>query len=224
MDALAVAHPARAAAVAAGFSLCTARLALREFAPDDVRDLRRMHHDPRVRAHLIDDAPLQVAAVAALFVQRMRRLYRAQPGLGIWHASVPGAPPAERFAGWFSLMPLPGHPGEIELGSRLLPLHWGRSLSMDGGEALLQHAFGTLGRARVWGTCDPRNRGARLCLAALGFGPGVLVPSDGSAMLCHRLDAAAWRRTAALPRRQRLQQAALSLREAAAGTGIRFDT
>lgn len=218
---VALVHPAPATArspaappAPAAFGLRTARLVMREFTNRDEADLRRMHRDPRVRAHLLDDAPLHRAAVATLFVQRMRRLYREHPGLGIWHASVCTDGTAERFAGWFSLMPLPGHPGEVELGSRLLPAHWGRSLSLDGGEALLQHAFDTLRLPRVWGTCHPDNRGARLCLAALGFGPGALAPGeDGQTLLCHRLDVAAWRRVCDMPRRLRLQQAARSLHD-----------
>lgn len=190
--------------------LRTPRLLLREFAPGDEAALQRMHDDPRLRAHLIDDAPLHEAATAALFVRRIATVYRAHPGLGIWHASALGEGHAHdgAFAGWFSLMPLPGHPGEVELGSRLLPLHWGSGLALEGGEALLQHAFGRLGLSRVWGLCAADNRGARLCLAALGFGPGVMAPCEGGQALHHSLDAARFRRAMALPRHARRRQAA----------------
>lgn len=190
--------------------LRTPRLLLREFAPGDEPVLQHMHEDPRLRADLIDDAPLHEAATAALFVRRIAKVYRTHQGLGIWCARLlgPTHPPEGSFAGWFSLMPMAGHPGEVELGSRLLPAHWGSGLALDGGEALLHHAFGPLGVPRVWGLCAPANRGARLCLAALGFGPGVMAPCEGGEALHHRIDAARFHRALALPRRRRLQQAA----------------
>lgn len=191
--------------------LRTARLVMREFLPGDELALQRMHQDARLRAQLIDDAPLEQPATAALFVRRIRALYDAHPGLGIWHTRTlrDGS-----FAGWFSLMPLAGHPGEVELGSRLLPAHWGSGLALDGGEALLRHAFERLQLARVWGVCDPANRGARLALAALGFGPGAMAPCPGGGpALHHQVDAARFRRAQARPRRERLQAAARTLRQ-----------
>jgi RimJ/RimL family protein N-acetyltransferase len=203
--------------VAARELLCTARLVLREFAPGDEPTLQRMHQNERLRAQLIDDAPLHLADTAALFVRRMGELYRAQPGLGIWHARLlhDGADASGGFAGWFSLMPLTGHPGEVELGSRLLPAHWGSGLALEGGQALLHHAFTRLGLPRVWGLCDPANRGARLALAALGFGPGEMAPCPGGQALYHQIDATRFRRALARPRRERLQDAATQLRAVA---------
>jgi RimJ/RimL family protein N-acetyltransferase len=227
MDALALSlrqPPARHQAVAAATPwelLRTARLALREFAPGDEPALQRMHQDARVRAQLIDDAPLQQAATAALFVRRMAEVYRAHPGLGIWHARslVDGAAADDGFAGWFSLMPLTGHPGEVELGSRLLPAHWGSGLALEGGEALLHHAFGRLRLSRVWGLCDPANRGARLALAALGFGPGAMAPCPGGQALHHQVDAGRFHRALARSRRERLQHAARQLRATSRSEG-----
>ena len=193
--------------------LRTGRLVLREFAPGDEGLLQRMHEDERLRAQLIDDVPLHEPAVAALFVRRIGEAYRTRPGLGIWHTRVASS---DRFVGWFSLMPLDGHPGEVELGARLLPPFWGHGLALEGGEALLQHAFGRLGQARVWGLCHPDNRGARLCLAALGFGRGVMAPCESCAegeALHHVVDAARWRRAMARSRQERLRQSARSLRE-----------
>lgn len=196
--------------------LCTPRLVLREFGPGDEAALQHMHQDARLRAHLIDDAPMHQPATAALFVRRIGEVYRQHPGLGIWHARVPTGTggPDDGFVGWFSLMPLAGHPGEVELGSRLLPAHWGSGLALEGGEALLRHAFERLRLARVWGLCDAANRGARLALAALGFGPGAMAPCPGGQALHHQVDAVRFRRALARSRRERLQQAARSLRPA----------
>jgi RimJ/RimL family protein N-acetyltransferase len=197
----------------AAFNLRTARLALREFADGDAADVMALHRAPRLRDHLVDDHPLQEPTQAALFIERIQRFYRLHPGLGIWHTSVlsPSAPP--RFAGWFSLMPLATQPGEVELGSRLHPTLWGHGLAMDGGEALLDHAFSHLGLRSLWGLCHPHNRGARLCLAALGFGTGALAPYEGGMALQHHLDAAHWRCSRRVARRERLRRAAAASRE-----------
>lgn len=195
------------------FSLSTQRLLLREFVDGDAADVMALHSEPRLREHLVDDHPLHEPASAALFIERIQRFYRLHPGLGIWHTSVLRSSDAPSFAGWFSLMPLAAQPGEVELGSRLQPAQWGHGVALDGGEALLDHAFDELGLHRVWGLCHPRNRGARLCLAALGFEPKTMVPYEGGMALQHCLDATRWPHVRRLPRRNRLQRAAAGARE-----------
>jgi RimJ/RimL family protein N-acetyltransferase len=186
----------------------TPRLVLREFdavGATDVAALVSMHEDPRLRAHLVDDYPLDVPAVARLFVQRLAQLYRRHEGLGIWRAGA--LDPTPTFAGWFSLMPIAEMPGEVEIGSRLLPRFWGHGLALEGGELLLAHAFGDLRLDRVWGFCHPDNRPAQAVLAALGFAPAGLKPYDGSLALHHHIDLNAWRALRNIPRGTRLRRA-----------------
>lgn len=182
-------------------------LALREFTPADADAVACLHDRPEVRALLVDDYPLHQPAVAELFCRRLAGFYRQHPGLGIWHAGVKG-----RFVGWFSLMPMVERRGAIELGSRLLPEAWGSGAAMDGGEALLDHAFGTLRAAEVWGACAVANRGARLCLAALGFSADGLGRYDQGLALHHRLSAGDWLACRSRARRERLRDGARSLR------------
>jgi RimJ/RimL family protein N-acetyltransferase len=183
----------------------TPRLALREFDADDHAALVAMHGDVRLRAHLVDDYPLHDAAVARLLLQRLATLYRRHEGLGIWHATA--LQPHTRFAGWFSLMPMWTHPGEVEIGSRLLPAVWGSGLALEGGERMLDHAFDDLGLARVWGVCHPDNRSARAVLAALGFEPTGVMPYDGVPACHHRITLNAWRGLRNTPRGTRLRRA-----------------
>lgn len=194
-------------------------LRLRELGPADEADLLRMHREPRVRAQLIDDYPLDDPAVLRFFLARMAVLYRRHEGLGIWRADVSRAAPeggvGDAFAGWFSLMPLAGQPGAVELGSRLLPAAWGRGVVFDGTGLLLDHAFDRLGLDRVWATCHPGNRSARAVLLALGFDELGPRPYGDGIALHFRLSAPAWRAARALPRRLRLRGA---LRPARAGT------
>ncbi len=183
----------------------TRRLALREFGEHDHAALLAMHRDPRLRTHLVDDYPLHVGAVVRLFLQRLAQIYRRHEGLGIWHATA--LEPSPAFAGWFNLMPMAERPGEVEIGSRLLPAMWGGGLALEGGEMLLDHAFDDLGLARVWGVCHPGNRSALAVLAALGFEAVGRMPYDGCDASHHRIDMNAWRAVRNIPRGTRLRRA-----------------
>lgn len=168
----------------------TRRLALREFGAGDHDALLQMHREPRLREHLIDDYPLHDSAVVHEFLARIAQIYRRHEGLGIWHASVLGSKPV--FAGWLNLMPMAERPGEVELGSRLLPLAWGGGLAHEGCAMLLDHAFGRLGLRRVWGVCHPANRSARAGLAALGFDALGVMRYDGGGASHYLIEAPAW--------------------------------
>lgn len=183
------------------------RLRLREFCAHDLSDVMRMHADPRLREHLLDDHPLDKTMTAWHFLVSVSRVYREQEGLGIWHASAADAE-TQRFIGWFNLMPLPARgDGAVELGSRLIPGAWGGSLALEGGEQLLDHAFDALALDRVWATCDPANRSARGCLAALGFSEDGLGDYDGHRGLFACIERSHWLQWRDLPRRQRLRAA-----------------
>jgi RimJ/RimL family protein N-acetyltransferase len=190
------------------------KLLLREFVASDAADIQGLHADPRVRALLPDEQPLHEARWAEEFAARLAGFYRRHPGLGIWRCAVPRGG-GEQFAGWFSLMPLQAspdtaglgiRPGHAELGSRLRPEHWGSGLSLGGGEVLLRHAFQTLALDTVWGICHPDNRGARVCLEALGFSPHGRAPYEGQSADYHALDATTWSAIQTLSRRERLRQ------------------
>ena len=180
------------------------RLAFGEFGPDDAPALVEMHRDPRLRAQLVDDAPLDRPAVARAFVERIGAWYRRHEGLGIWRATL--REPGSAFVGWFSLMPVTGRPEEVEIGSRLLPARWGGGLAVEGGELLLDHAFDDLALPRVWGICHPANRAAQAVLGALGFDAVGVRPYDGAAASHHRIELNAWRALRNLPRATRLRQ------------------
>jgi RimJ/RimL family protein N-acetyltransferase len=183
----------------------SSRLALREFNAGDHAALVEMHQDTRLREHLVDDYPLHESAVASLFLERLMQMYRHQEGLGIWHATALQPTPA--FVGWFSLMPLAGRPGELELGSRLLPAAWGSRLVFEGCEMLLDHAFDHVGVEFVWGICHPGNRSALAVLSVLGFESVGVLPYDGKPA-CHlRIDLNAWLVQRNTPRATRLRRA-----------------
>lgn len=212
--------------------LKTDRLSLREFSLDDRYELVRMHQEPRVRSLLIDDQPLDRHSVAHEFILRMQTLYREYEGLGIWCAErmvttldkseliqpevqaffsdsalEKFSQPHSQFIGWFNLMPMPQKQDEIELGSRLLPKVWGAGLALEGGELLLDYAFDTLGRDRVWAVCQMAHRSARYCINALGFEYcGVMQYGDHPAHH-YTISERRWRQWQCLSKKRRLRRA-----------------
>ncbi len=222
--------------------LTTPRLRLREFSIADRYALVSMHKDPRVRALLVDDHPLDRHAYVHELILRLQALYRRHEGLGIWCAEHmvaaldaseldrPGVreevskslspsalasllQPQPRFAGWFNLMPMSVRPEEVELGSRLLPEVWGTGLALEGGERLLEHAFNTLGRERVWAVGHMAHRSVRYCVTALGFEDCGVQDYEGRPAQHYVIDEARWRRWQDLPRRERRRRAVVVCRE-----------
>ncbi len=214
------------------------RLALREFEPRDRDALVRMHRDPRVVELLVDDVALGDARVANQFIERMHAYCRTNPGLGIWCAErwacalsdeeladpqvraalsdaalFAMATPRPSFAGWFSLMRMADHPQEIEIGCRLVPQMWGSGIVHDGGEHLLDKAFGELALPRVWGVCHPRHRSVQQVLKVLGFQDDGQRPCAGVEARWFVIEAERWADQRELPRRARMRR---SMRSGAA--------
>ena len=206
------------------------RLRLREFAAHDVQHIIDMHTQPRVRAQLVDDYPLDEPACAQKFIAGIQAFYRSHEGAGIWCAerAIPPAPqdvaearaahaageishalltlissPTWHFIGWFSLMYVADDPSQMEIGARLLPEAWDGSTALDGGEWMLTRAFEQLGHDRVFGYCDPANRSAAHCLRVLGFAPTGLAPYDGRQAAQFLLHREHWNNWRDLPRRER---------------------
>jgi RimJ/RimL family protein N-acetyltransferase len=211
------------------------RLTLREFETRDRDAVIAMHRDTRVREWLVDDVPLDDARWAAEFIERMRGYYRAHPGLGIWcaerwraalsaeeladpevrdalsdEALEALATPSPQFIGWFNLMRVTDLPDEIEIGCRLVPEVWGSGIVHDGGERLLDQAFGDLNVPRVWGICHPAHRSVHHVLRTLGFRDDGQRPSAGTMATWFVIDRATWIDVREVPRRERLR-ASLSI-------------
>jgi ribosomal-protein-alanine N-acetyltransferase len=150
-----------------GFRLETRRLRLRELQLKDARPLLELDGSERVRALLLDDHVGNLDQSLAL-IAWARRFGSECPGLGLWACEETRAQQG-RFVGVFSLMPLRDGSGDVEIGVRLLPPHWGRGYPLEMGRALCSHAFEELQLPRLVGLFDEQNRGARLALQRLGF-------------------------------------------------------
>jgi RimJ/RimL family protein N-acetyltransferase len=165
--------------------LQTRRMTLRGLRHADVFDLQHLGRDPRVTGALLD-APVDDIASACALVDNANRIYRERPGLGIWRADD-----GRGFLGFFSLVAELG-PDDVEIGTRLLPRAWGRGYALEGGAALCEHAFATLGLPALVGLCDPANRSVPPLLMRLGFAPDGEVEQRGRRAVRLRLARADW--------------------------------
>jgi RimJ/RimL family protein N-acetyltransferase len=197
----------------------TPRLRMREFAPADAQALVQMHRDPRVGALLVDDYPLHDAEHSSALIDALGRIYRSHEGHGIWHCErvIDGA---WRYCGFFNLLPVDGEPDSAEIGCRLLPEAWGTAIPLEGGLALLDHAFARLALPRVVGFCHPNNRSVQLTLLTLGFEPRGERDYSGARAQHFVITPALWAVTRNEPRRLRLRWALDKLRAGAPGCAV----
>lgn len=138
---------------------------LRRFTAADVDLLARLHGDPAVMRYIDDPEPR--AAVESTTLPAVLREYTELPdGMGQFAAEAP------EFVGWFSLKPATSvglDPGDVELGYRLLPSHWGRGLATAGARLLVRRAFAELGVPKVVATTMAVNTGSRRVLEKAGL-------------------------------------------------------
>jgi [ribosomal protein S5]-alanine N-acetyltransferase len=151
------------------------RIEFRCLEESDITLLVALHQNSRV-ASLIADGLIDSPEMAALYVARMKHVYVQRPGLGVWMSM---ARKTQTPIGLFGLMPIEGG-SDIEIGARLLESGWGHDYAVEGGAALVAHAFSTAKLASLWATCRPEHRSAQLVLARLGFDFHALRTAYGS--------------------------------------------
>src|SRR5262245_1619139 len=127
----------------------TPRLRLRPCTADDAPALHALWTEPDVRRHLWDGeviSPERAAATGGAGVGSS-----ADVGYGLW-AVVPRE--AERLVGFCGLR---ASGDDVEVVYGIAPSRWRHGLATEAVRAVLAHAFGTLGLARVVGETDPPN-------------------------------------------------------------------
>lgn len=138
---------------------------LRRFTAADAELLARLHGDPAVMRYI--DPPESRAVVESSTLPAILREYAELPdGFGQFAAEAPD------FVGWFALKPATStglDPGDVELGYRLLPSHWGRGLATEGARMLVLRAFADLGVPKVVATTMAVNTGSRRVLEKAGL-------------------------------------------------------
>jgi RimJ/RimL family protein N-acetyltransferase len=141
-------------------TLVTARLRLALLAESDLPHLVALNGDPEVMRFITGRAmtPDEVAA-------ELPGLLHSERGLRLWS----GYDAEGTFAGVWFLTADPDDPDAGEIGWRLPQTAWGRGLAVEGAQALVEHAFITLGLSRLWAETMAVNAGSRRVMEKLGM-------------------------------------------------------
>lgn len=143
--------------------LCTERLALRRFGPEDLDHLAALYAEPEVARYV--GGPRNRAEAALMLQQRMLEYYERHPGLGIWLTEERGSGAA---VGLHLLNHIQGEP-DIQLGYLLLPAYWGLGYATEGGAALLRHGFEDMALQRIVAITHLDNLASQRVLLKLGL-------------------------------------------------------
>ena len=134
--------------------LDSGRLILRPFRADDDQRRFELDSDPAVMRFINGGRPTPLADIKNIFLPRLLAYHRQSPQYGFWAAIEKEN---NAFIGWFHFKPAADHPGEIELGYRLMRRAWGKGYATEGSRALLENGFRNGGVQVVTARAMPGN-------------------------------------------------------------------
>lgn len=143
--------------------LTTARLTLRQIAPDDAEGMMRLFSDPRVLTYL-NLAPMDTLERANEFIGWLRGAYAQQEGVD-WTITTQ----AGELVGMCGMYQWDRANRRIDLGYHILPDVWGRGYATEATHAMLGWAFDALDLHRVQADCTDGNIGSERVLLKCGF-------------------------------------------------------
>lgn len=145
--------------------LATERIRLEPLTAADHGDLLvELDADPAVMRFISGRAMTRVEVLHEWMDKRTRPDADAR-GIGYWM----GYDTAGDWLGWWCLGADDEDPAAAELGYRLRRTAWGQGYATEGSQAMLDHAFGAAGLARVWGETMAVNAGSRHVMEKLGM-------------------------------------------------------
>ena len=152
--------------MAGRLKLETDRLLLREFDEADAESFFPLVSDPDILRFTLDPGGGASNVEQALEMLRSRSMadYRKY---GFGRLAVVEKS-SRRLIGFAGLKYLEER-GEVDLGYRLLPTHWGRGFATESGRAILRDGFTRLRLSRIIATVFPENVASVRVLEKLGF-------------------------------------------------------
>ena len=144
--------------------LTTRRLRLRPFTLADHDAIHAIYADPEVMRYVGAGPHATLAETAAALRTYGDVLARRGYSFLAVTEREGGA-----IVGDAGLHPFGGSGPDVELGYTLARDAWGKGYATEAAEALIGHAFGTLGLARVVAQVEPANAGSRHVLEKLGM-------------------------------------------------------
>jgi RimJ/RimL family protein N-acetyltransferase len=142
----------------------TERLILRELVDDDLEAYHLLNTDPEVIRHLHFPPPASPEQSLALMRSRRASDYEGL-GYGRWACVLKDT---GEMIGWSGPRLLP-EIGEVEMGYRFLPRHWGKGYATEAGAAVVRHCFTVLGMRQLVSLVAPENVASANVVRKLGF-------------------------------------------------------
>lgn len=179
--------------------LRTERLILRDWRDADVAPFAALNADPEVGQFIL--GPLERTKSDAL-ADRIR-IAIAERGWGLWAVEIVGGEP---FIGFTGITPInfeAAFAPATEIGWRLARSAWGHGYATEAANAVLAHAFETLGFDALVSITATINRRSRRVMERIGMRydpagdfdhPAIAPDHPISRHVLYRLDAADWRR------------------------------
>jgi RimJ/RimL family protein N-acetyltransferase len=145
--------------------LVTERLLLREFEPDDWRDVMNYQIDPLYLRYVpwTERAEADVRNFVGMFLhwREERPRYRYQVAIVLRESG--------KLIGNCGVRSSPARPWEGEMGYELDDRYWGKGYATEAGEAMLGFAFSEMQLHRVFANCIAENIGSERVMQKLGM-------------------------------------------------------
>ncbi len=183
--------------MAAGPELRTQRLLLRRWRPSDREPFARINADPRVMEHF---PGLQSPQVSQEMMDHFEEGFE-RDGFGLWAVEMPGEMQLAGFVGLARVSPKMPFAPAIEIGWRLTPAAWGRSVAHEAAVAALDFGFNRAGLEEIVSMTTVENVRSRRLMERLGMtrDPGAdfmhpLIPAEHPTAphVLYRLTASQW--------------------------------
>ncbi|UOQ45501.1 GNAT family N-acetyltransferase [Halobacillus salinarum] len=149
----------------------TDRLILRERTLEDIEQCMEMDQDPEVVKYIPEIMEVLHGPKPNLEKHKgfvIKRLEADYPdGLGYW--TIESKEHGRRFMGWILLIPADGIGPEVEIGWRLKRIYWGKGYATEAAKTIVDHAFDTVGLAKVIADIHYLNQGSIRVAEKLGF-------------------------------------------------------
>lgn len=168
----------------------TERTFLRSLRAEDAEAFFPLGSDPQIIRYT-GDQPLQSVEDSRRLIARYLDYERY--GFGRWVCFLKRERQLIGFAGLKHLH----ERGEVDLGYRFLPEHWGKGLATETSAACLEFGFETLGLDRIIALVEPENRASRRVAEKIGMRPVGIGALGAHAAVELALTKAEWRRRSA---------------------------